>query len=310
MQLLQFKALADSTRLRLVHLLLRYEFSVNELVQILGMGQSRISRHLKILTEAGLLSSRRDGLWIFYTVPREGHCHDFLAAIAPFWVVTEEMRADGLRALHVLDERNARSRHFFDAIAEKWDDLNREILGDVDLQEAICESVPDNCKTAADLGCGTGSVLTALVQRVPMVIGVDNSQRMLEFCAKRFQNADQVSGRLSLRIGELTHLPFRDRELDFACINLVLHHLSDPVAALRETRRCLEPGGILFLSDFAQHNDEMMRERYGDLRLGFSREELCIWLERTGFKLERMTALGVQRNLSLLLLCARACDES
>ncbi|MBO4336198.1 MAG: metalloregulator ArsR/SmtB family transcription factor [Desulfovibrio sp.] len=310
MQLLQFKALADSTRLRLVHLLLRYEFSVNELVQILGMGQSRISRHLKILTEAGLLTSRRDGLWIFYTVPREGLCHDFLAALTPFWVLTEEMKTDGSKALQVLDERSARSRRFFDAIAEKWDDLNREILGDFDLPAAICGAVPAGCRTAADLGCGTGSVLTSLATLAPTVIGVDNSQRMLEFCAKRLQNTEFSQGNFSLRIGELTHLPFRDRELDFACINLVLHHLSDPLAALKETRRCLEHGGRLFISDFEQHNDEMMRVRYGDLRLGFSREELCSWLERTGFKLEQMTAQGVQRDLTLLMLCARACVES
>lgn len=310
MQLLQFKALADSTRLRLVHLLLRYEFSVNELVQILDMGQSRISRHLKILTEAGLLTSRRDGLWIFYTVPREGLCHDFLAALSPFWILTEEMKNDGSRALQVLDERSARSRRFFDAIAEKWDDLNREILGDFDLPAAICRAVPAGCKTAADLGCGTGSVLSSLAKLAPTVIGVDNSQRMLEFCTKRFQNSEIPCNNLSLRIGELTHLPFRDRELDFACINLVLHHLSDPMAALKEIRRCLENGGLLFIADFEQHNDEMMRVRYGDLRLGFSREELLTWLDRTGFKLEQMAAQGVQRDLTLLLLCARACVES
>ena len=306
MQLLQFKALADVTRLRLLYILQRYEFSVNELVQIMQMGQSRISRHLKILSEAGLLQFRREGLWIFYTVPHEGKAHDFLSAIVPFWEVTAEMQADSNACEHVLEERNAKSRQFFDTIAEKWDDLNREILGEFDLPAAVAASMPETCRVAADLGCGTGTVLNSICKFCHESIGVDNSQRMLDCCAKRFQKEGLPREHLSLRIGEITHLPLRDHEVQFACINLVLHHVSDPQTALLETRRCLETNGKLFIADFLQHNDEMMRVRYGDLRLGFGREEIKRWLEKAGFLLEKIDEILVRRNLTLLIFVAKA----
>ena len=309
MQLLQFKALADSTRLRLLHLLSSHEFSVNELVRILTMGQSRISRHLKILTEAGLLRYRRDRLWIFYSVPSEGTEHDFLSAIAPYIQSTDEMKRDEKEALAVLEERYERSREFFDSIAENWDDVNQEILGDFNLPEAICQEMPPKCATAADLGCGTGTVLAMMAGLCEQSIGIDNSHRMLEICSRRFKTADTGKKQVSLRIGDLSHLPVRDQELDFACINLVLHHISDPEAVLHEIRRALKSGGTLVLSDFLQHSDETMRIRYGDLRLGFSPEELETWLARAGFRIEKKQAHPVHRDLTLLLISATACSK-
>ncbi len=306
MELLQFKALADNTRLRLLRLLFSHEFSVNELVRILEMGQSRISRHLKILTEAGLLKFRRDGLWIFYSVPGEGQERNFLAAIAPYVKSTEEMKKDEREALAVLEERYVRSREFFDSIAENWDDVNQEILGDFNLPEAVCRELPKDCETAADLGCGTGTVLAVIAGQCEHSIGIDNSNRMLEICSRRFKTMGETGARVSLRIGDLSHLPVRDQELDFACINLVLHHISDPEASLFEIRRALKKGGTLVLCDFLRHSDETMRLRYGDLRLGFSTEEIETWLTRAGFRIEKKSVNPVRRGLTLLLVCATA----
>ncbi|MEG6592433.1 metalloregulator ArsR/SmtB family transcription factor, partial [Desulfovibrio sp. 1188_IL3213] len=156
MALLYFKALSDETRLRLIHILLHYELSVNELVRILDMGQSRVSRHLKILTEAGLLTSRRDGLWVFYAVPRSGEEREFLRAAMPFVQADAAMRADLNMAAQMLEERALKTRQFFNAIAEDWDELNREVLGTFDLPHAVCAAIPENCGMAVDLGCGTG----------------------------------------------------------------------------------------------------------------------------------------------------------
>ena len=190
MALLHFKALSDETRLRLVHILLHYELSVNELVSILGMGQSRVSRHLKILTEAGLLTSRRDGLWVFYAAPRAGEERDFLRAVMPFVPADAVMRADLSMAAQILEERARKTRQFFNAIAEDWDELNREVLGAFDLPEAVCAAVPQGCGTAVDLGCGTGAVLSRLLPLARGVIGVDGSARMLELCRRRFSQED------------------------------------------------------------------------------------------------------------------------
>ena len=163
MALLRFKALSDETRLRLVHILLHYELSVNELVRILGMGQSRVSRHLKILTEAGLLQFRRDGLWVFYATPRSGEAQGFLRAVMPFVQVDALMRADLVMAAQILEERAQKTRQFFNAIAEDWDELNREVLENFDLPQAVCAAVPKGCGIAVDLGCGTGAVLACLL---------------------------------------------------------------------------------------------------------------------------------------------------
>ncbi|MDY3809384.1 metalloregulator ArsR/SmtB family transcription factor [Desulfovibrio sp. PG-178-WT-4] len=306
MALLHFKALSDETRLRLVHILLHYELSVNELVHILGMGQSRVSRHLKILTEAGLLTSRRDGLWVFYAAPRAGEERDFLRAVMPFVPADAVMRADLGMAAQILEERARKTRQFFNAIAEDWDELNREVLGAFDLPEAVCAAVPEGCGTAVDLGCGTGAVLGRLLPLARGVIGVDGSARMLELCRRRFSQEDLAGGRVSLRIGELSHLPLRDHEADFACINLVLHHLSAPEEGLREISRIMAPGGRLFVADFLRHNDETMRSRYGDRWLGFEENELAAGLEQAGFAILNSARQPVGRGLALLLMEAAA----
>lgn len=306
MALLHFKALSDETRLRLVHILLHYELSVNELVRILGMGQSRVSRHLKILTEAGLLTSRRDGLWVFYAAPRAGEERDFLRAVLPFVHADVAMQGDLGMAAQILEERASKTRQFFNAIAEDWDELNREVLGAFDLPDAVCAAVPQGCGTAVDLGCGTGAVLSRLLPLAQGVIGVDGSARMLELCRRRFNPDEPAAGRVSLRIGELDHLPLRDGEADFACINLVLHHLSEPVAALREIRRIMAPGGRLFVADFLRHNDETMRSRYGDRWLGFNESELAEGLSRAGFTPDCRHRQAVGRGLELLLFSADA----
>lgn len=168
-----FKALSDETRLRLTYVLERYELSVNELVSILEMGQSRVSRHLKILTEAGLLSSRRDGLWVFYSSVKEGEGAAFLKAAMPFLDEDAEMRADVEMAARIIEDRALKTRQFFNTIAEHWDTLSREVLGGFDLAGAVCDTMPEGCDTSVDLGCGTGIVLERMRGRARQIIGVD-----------------------------------------------------------------------------------------------------------------------------------------
>ena len=174
-----FKALSDETRLRLTYVLERYELSVNELVSILEMGQSRVSRHLKILTEAGLLSSRRDRLWVFYSSVKEGEGAAFLKAAMPFLDEDAEMRADVEMAARIIEDRALKTRQFFNTIAEHWDTLSREVLGGFDLAGAVCDTMPEGCDTSVDLGCGTGIVLERMRGRARQIIGVDGSPRML-----------------------------------------------------------------------------------------------------------------------------------
>lgn len=303
--LMYFKALADESRLRLLHVLQGHELSVNELVSILGMGQSRVSRHLKILTSAGLLQSRRDGLWVFYSAADAGQGRAFIQSVMPFVEEDAPMRADLELAARCIEERALKTRQFFNSIAEDWDALNREVLGGFDLAGAVCAAVPPRCELAVDLGCGTGSVLERLLPLARGVVGVDGSPRMLELARRRFAPEHTGDGgRVSLRIGELDHLPLRDGEADFACINLVLHHLSSPVAALREIRRILRPGGLLLATDFNKHTDERMREAYGDRWLGFDADALRGLMTDAGLEVCEVRRHTVENRLELLLVLA------
>lgn len=297
------KALADDTRLRLAYILWHYELSVNELVTLLNMGQSRVSRHLKILSDAGLLQARRDGLWVFYKAVEEGENKDFLASL--FSYLSKDLQNDLDVASRIIEERAIKTRQFFNSIADDWDELNKEVLGAFSLPKEVKKSVPATCKMAVDLGCGTGEVLDKLLEVSENVIGVDGSPKMLDLARRRFNDNMAKLSHLSLRIGELDHLPLRDNEADFACINLVLHHLSDPRIALSEIERVLAPHGLLFISDFVQHKEEKMRRNYGDRWLGFSKENLEAYLQEFGFKITQYKTQKVKMGLQLHLLIAQ-----
>ena len=296
------KALADETRLRLALVLYHCELSVNELASLMDMGQSRISRHLKILTDSGLLHSRRDGLWAFYSAKPNGQGHEFLKSLMPYLLAEQDAQDDLARAFHILEERARSTRQFFNDIADDWDRMSREILGDFSLPDTVLKNLPIDCKTAVDLGCGTGEVLWKLRGACNGLIGVDNSPRMLDQARRRFTGAEEE---VSLRIGELDHLPLRDGEACFACISLVLHHLSRPADALAEMSRVLHQGGHALITDFDQHNQEAMRTLYGDRWLGFPLTTLASWVEKAGLIIERRRLQPVKRNLCLHILLAR-----
>jgi len=143
------KALADDTRLRLAYILWHYELSVNELVGLLNMGQSRVSRHLKILSDAGLLQARRDGLWVFYKAVEEGENKEFLSSI--FSYLSKDIQNDLDVASRIIEERAIKTRQFFNSIADDWDELNKEVLGAFSLPLEVQKSVPADLKQAEAL---------------------------------------------------------------------------------------------------------------------------------------------------------------
>ena len=275
------KALADPCRLRLVAILLRGEFTVQELTAVLGMGQSRISRHLKILTESGVLSVKRQGTWSYYRAGGD----------SPFFVAIRNAVEQGLKALPertrdlaavaaVLDERRRRSQEFFDRHARQWDELARTLLPVPDYREQLLELIPARA-TVVEIGIGTGGLLPALAATAGRVIGVDHSPAMLDEARRRLALAG-IAG-IDLRLGEMTHLPLSDRSADCAVLNMVLHHAADPPSVLAEIRRILTQSGTLVLADLARHEREAAREQLADQWLGFSEDELTGWLKQAGF---------------------------
>jgi ArsR family transcriptional regulator len=290
------KALADETRLRLTAVLLAFELNVGELVGVFGMGQPRISRHLKVLADAGLVECRREGLWAFYRAAGQGEGRRFLDRVAPLFADMPQHAQDAERALSAVRERAQATRRFFDAVAGQWRDLSREVLGDFDLAEELAGRLHPGM-IAADLGCGPGELVARLAETARQVIGVDGSPRMLELAAARLADRPNVS----LRLGELEHLPLREGEAQAVTLSLVLHHVNDPQAALAEARRVLAPGGVLLVAEFDRHGNEAMRVKYGDARLGVDQKTLYDWLQTAGFAPRRMDAYPVNQGLKVLI---------
>lgn len=295
--MLQAKALADATRLRLLGVLAGHELSVGEAVAVLGMGQSRVSRHLKILVDAGLLVCTRSGAWALYRVPDPAP-----PLVAPILAALAEdplVQADRDRAAAVLLERRRSAVRFFDAVAGDWKALSQEILGDFDLDAAVLERL-DGAGAVADLGCGPGFLLERLAAAGRAAVGVDHSPRMLEAAARRTQGLAGVS----LRLGDLEHLPLRDAEADAAVLSLVLHHLPRPKAVLQEAARVVRPGGRLVIADYGAHGEERLRRRHGDHWLGFSPDELAAWVAAAGFETLDVAEYPLPSRLRLVLLVA------
>lgn len=300
--LTQTKALADETRLRLLGVLAVHELNVGEIVQVLDMGQSRISRHLKILMDAGLVACQRHGLWAFYSSSSANGSGALLCAVLEGLKDLPEHRQDLERAAQVLNDRRLSTTRFFDSVASDWNRLSREMLGDFDLGPAIIKSLAASEKgTVVDLGCGPGLLLGHLAKAAGRVIGVDNSPRMLDAAGKLLPEGPEVS----LRIGDLEHLPLRDGEADAAIMSLVLHHLPAPQDGIAEMGRVVRPGGRAVLADFLLHDNETLRTRYGDRWLGFSPHDLHVWLERAGFHELSFEEHPVNLGLTLMLITAR-----
>ena len=294
-----FKALSDETRVRLLNVLAQQELNVNEIVEILDIGQPRVSHHLKILAESGLLTSRRDGLWVFYSGVQKGTGKTFIDAIRVFFKGDKELAADLVRAKQVLWKRQEETVGFFDSVAGDWDKMQRDIIGDVDLTGEILSRI-QKCEIAADLGCGTGRFLIALKDKADVIIGVDKSAKMLNEARKRISRTSTADN-FELRIGEIEHLPLRDGEADVALINFVLHHLGAPGQSIAEVFRVLKKDGSFIIMDFAKHKNEAMRKKYHDRWLGFSRDDLEKWLTEAGFKVDSVTEFDLKRGLKAML---------
>ncbi len=292
------KALSDETRLRIFNLLLFHELNVNDIMIILNMGQSRVSRHLKILYESGLVIFRRDGLWVYYSaVLKSGEIID---AIKNNLEDESVFINDIISAKGLLNKYKEETKGFFNSVAEDWDLLKRNIFGSLDTSTIILSKI-EKCIVAVDLGCGTGDLIIHLLDKAEKIIGVDNSPRMLEEARRRFLNNNS---RVDIRIGEMEHLPLKDNETNTAVLNMALHHLAEPETSFFEVNRVLYKKGIFIITELDKHENEMMRTKYGDRWLGFKKEEIQTWFEKSGFKLTGFEQFPLNQDLKLNVFVA------
>jgi len=282
-------ALADSTRDRLLLLVEANELTVSELCAVLQLPQSTVSRHLKVLADAGWVLSRADGTSRLYSLAREQQS----AAARRLWLLVREQVSgtqaaiqDHRRLQGVLAERRTKSQELFSSSAGHWDRLRDELFGaHVHLQALL--ALLDDSWVVGDLGTGTGVVSAALAPFVRQVIAVDNSTAMLAAARRRLQGVSSVD----FRRGELEDLPIDDASLDAATLTLVLPYLPQPGLALREAARVLKPGGRLVVTDMLPHDRDAYRHQMGHLWLGFSEAQIRDLFDAAGFAGVRVQAL-------------------
>lgn len=284
--LAMLRAAADPTRLRLLLILREAELTVSELTQIVGQSQPRVSRHLRLLCEAGLLQRFKEGSWVFYRAVEQGVKGQLGATLATLASAEPNvLEADRRQLATVRAARAAAAAAYFKANASEWERIRSLHAPEQDVEEAIIGLFADKEVDALlDVGTGTGRMLELLAPQIRSGVGIDVSSEMLAIARDRLERCG--AHHCQVRLGDLFRLPFPDgtpeRGFDAALFHQVLHYLDDPQAAIVEAARVLRPGGRLVVIDFAPHHLEFCRDELNHRRLGFSDEEVASWFRAAG----------------------------
>ena len=294
LSLIIFRALADPTRLRILALLRRMELSVGELALALVQSQPRISRHIKILTEAGLISRRKEGAWVFLGLGEAALLRPLLAALDG-WAAQSPPgpweAADRARLAAVQAERARAAEAYFNAQAGSWDEMRSLYVGESEVEAAITALLADApIGRLADIGTGTGRMLELFAPQAASALGLDRSPEMLRLARAKLAAAGLAA--VELRQGDIYALSLPDGAADTVLLHQVLHYAQQPEAALAEAARILAPGGRLLVADFTPHEHEELRSRHAHARLGFSDEQMAAWFEAAGLTAETPQALA------------------
>lgn len=291
-------ALSDSIRLRLLRVLEREEFSVGELAKVLQLPQSTVSRHLKVLADlpggrhrsGGWLQRRSEGTATLYRLVLD----DLDTEARALWVAVRdqmhsespEVSEDARRMVAVLAERRTDTQAFFGRVAGEWDTVRDELFGGTFAFHAVLSLLPAHW-TVADLGCGTGNISELLAPVVKRVVAIDQSEPMLAAACKRLAGATNVE----FVRGDLLALPLDDCSVDAAVSALVMHHLPDPGAAIREMARVIRPGGVALIIDMVSHNRDSYRHTMGHRWLGFDAPAISEMMANAGLVQSRVRVL-------------------
>ena len=279
-----FKTLSDPTRIRILRLLESEQLVVRELMEVLGMAQSRVSRHLAILREAGLVTDRRDRTFVSYRMspPTEPWWRDAWKIVRENLKGDSTAERDDAALARVVAARGDTSRSFFDIVGPEWDALRKVFNDDLVRARAINRLIDPN-QRVADIGTGTGILAIELGRLGIRVIGVDGSSRMLDAARKNLANDDRVSeGLVEFRSGDAHALPLEDGEVDAAFAHMVLQYLARPEVCISEMCRVIRPGGSIVVVDFVEHELDWMREELGVKSLGFEVEQIRQWISDLG----------------------------
>lgn len=276
------KAAGEETRLRVLALLAEAELTVSDLTDILRQSQPRISRHLKLLVEAGLVERFREGTWAFFRLAEHGGGADVARALIERLNPGDQTIArDRERLSSVRQARAAAAQAYFRAHAAEWDRIRKLHVADEAVEGAIRAALSDKpFRSLLDLGTGTGRMLEMFGPDIERGLGLDLSLDMLLLARDRLERAGLRN--CSVRQGDIYDLPLANDSFDVVILHQVLHFLDDGARAIREAARVLRPGGRLLVVDFAPHEQEFLREQFAHRRLGFAPDTVMQWITASG----------------------------
>lgn len=283
-----FRALADPTRLRIVALLRAMELSVGELAQVLGQSQPRVSRHVRILCDAGLAMRRREGSWVFLTAAPAALADPVFALLEASGDGVAWREADAAKLTAVRDDRAAAAANYFAAHAEHWDAIRSLHVAESAVEGAMRDMLGTGLGRLVDIGTGTGRMIELFAPDARHATGIDRSPEMLRLARAKLDGRAGVE----LRQGDVAALPLDDASADTVIVHQVLHYLPAPEAAIGEAARLIADGGRLLIVDFASHDREDLRDSDAHARLGFSDAQIARWAAASGLDVIRTETLA------------------
>jgi ubiquinone/menaquinone biosynthesis C-methylase UbiE len=278
------KAAGEDTRLRILALLAEAELTVSDLTDILHQSQPRISRHLKLLAEAGLVQRFREGTWAFFRLAESGGGAELAHALLAQLNTGDRIIArDRERLASVRAARAAAAQKYFREHAAEWDRIRKLHVADAAVEDAIRAALATRpFRSLLDLGTGTGRMLELFGPQIERGLGLDLSLDMLLLARDRLERAGLRH--CSVRQGDIYDVPLPDGSFDAVIIHQVLHYLDDGARAVKEAARVLRPGGSLLVVDFAPHELEFLREQHAHRRLGFAADTVTQWMSTAGLE--------------------------
>ncbi len=308
--LVGLRAAGEHTRLRIFALCLQGELSVSELVEILGQSQPRVSRHLKLMVNAGLLERLPEGKQVFYRVSDHAIAAPLTRALAA--LIPDEDAALSRDQAHLRQVRDARAKKaqdYFATVADSWDSIRSLYVPQQRVEEKLLGLVSQQAvEQLLDIGTGTGRILELLSPHVTRGIGVDLNSDMLTVARSNIEQADLTN--VHVRKGDMYRLPIDSTSVDMAVLHMVLHYSDEPGAVIREAARVLKPGGRLLIVDFAVHTEEYLRDEHQHHRLGFADAEVAQYCELAGLSADMLTDQLIGEPLTVKFWLAERLGDS
>ena len=282
--LVGLRAAGEHTRLRILALCANGELSVSELVQILGQSQPRVSRHLKLLVEAGLLERIPEGAQVYFRLAHEAAAARLARALVELIPMSDPgLSRDFSRLQQVRDARAHKAQDSFQTAAGSWDKIRSLYVPQQQVEDKLLQIIGDEpIYELLDIGTGTGRVLEILSPRIHRGIGIDLSSGMLNVARSNIERSGFIN--IHVRKGDMYNLPIDDASINLAILHMVLHYSDEPLEVLREAARVLRPDGRLIIVDFATHTQEILRTEFNHHRLGFADAEMRNFFAQAGFE--------------------------